>query len=303
MVRIGLLRSLALSCAMACTLAVAQERPVAGTIDFVEGDAIVETTDKQTRAAKLGEPVYAAETITTFLAAELHLKMADGGYLSLRENTKITLTEYVANGDDKDESLVDLAKGALRSVTGWIAKQRGNAYSVRTPMVTIGVRGTDHETIHFEAGDPRGEPGSYDKVNEGRTVMQSKLGTVEVPANRAAHFHTSQRAAPRLLQSVPTFFKPARNEQRFAQRARESTKTLATQRTARREAIQKKGPEKKAFEKKTLEKKQRVEKKQFEKKQFEKKQFEKKNFDKREVQKKKFEKKEFEKKRFEKKHK
>jgi len=282
MVRVGLLRSLALSCTMACTLAVAQERPVAGTIDFVEGDAMVETKDKQTRAAKLGEPVYAAETITTFLAAELHLKMADGGYLSLRENTKITLTEYVANGGDGDSSLIDLTKGAFRSVTGWIGKYRRDAYKVRTPMVTIGVRGTDHEPTHFEPGDPRGEPGSYDKVNEGRTVMQSKLGTVEVPANRAAHFHTSQRAAPRLLQSVPTFFKPARNEQRFAQRAKESARTLDTQRTARREVIQKKGLEKKGPEKKR---------------------FEKKNFEKRQVKKKRFEKKEFEKKRFEKKRK
>ncbi len=226
--------------------------------------------------------MYAAETITTFLAAELHLKMADGGYLSLRENTKITLTEYVANGGDGDSSLIDLTKGAFRSVTGWIGKYRRDAYKVRTPMVTIGVRGTDHEPTHFEPGDPRGEPGSYDKVNEGRTVMQSKLGTVEVPANRAAHFHTSQRAAPRLLQSVPTFFKPARNEQRFAQRAKESARTLDTQRTARREVIQKKGLEKKGPEKKR---------------------FEKKNFEKREVQKKRFEKKEFEKKRFEKKRK
>jgi len=64
--------------------------------------------------------------------------MADGGYLSLRENTKITLTTYRAYGDERDESLIDLAKGALRSVTGWIAKQKSTAYNVRTPMVTIG---------------------------------------------------------------------------------------------------------------------------------------------------------------------
>src|SRR5258708_1501076 len=286
-----ILSCLAALCLLVSSPAVAQDRPAGGTIDFVEGDATVESKDKQSRIAKLGDAVYAAETLTTFAASELHLKMADGGYLSLRENTKITLTEYVANGDDGDRSLIDLTKGAFRSVTGWIGKYRPGSYKVRTPMVTIGVRGTDHEPTHLEPGDPRGEPGSYDKVNEGRTVMQSPLGTVEVPANRAAHFHTDQRAAPRVLQSVPTFFKPARNEQRFAQRARESTRTLETQRTARREAVQKKGPEKKVFEKKALEKKQRVEKKQFEKKQFEKKQVEKKTFEKREARKKSFEKK------------
>ena len=280
-----ILRALALSCLLGCSLAAARGGPAAGTIDFVEGDAIIETKDKQTRLAKAGEPVFASETITTFAAAELHLKMADGGYLSLRENTKITLTEYVANGGDEDRSLIDLAKGALRSVTGWIGKYRRSAYGVRTPMVTIGVRGTDHETTHFEAGDPRGEPGSYDKVNEGRTVMRSKLGSVDVSLNQAAHFHSSQRTPPRVLPSVPGFFRPAKNEQRFAQRAQESARTLDTQRKAHREMTQraqemKKRPVKRSlqsmeFEKRQLEKKQRFEKKSFEKKQFEKKRFEK----------------------------
>ena len=290
--------------------AFAQDRPAAGTIDFVEGDAMIETRDKQTRIARLNDAVYAGETVTTFPAAELHLKMADGGYLSLRENTRITLTEYVANGDDGDRSLIDLTKGAFRSITGWIGKYRRDAYKVRTPMVTIGVRGTDHEPTHFEPGDPRGEPGSYDKVNEGRTVMQSKLGTVEVPANRAAHFRADQRAAPRVLQAVPSFFKPSRNEQRFVERGHESARTLDTQRTALREkrGAQKKGFEKKKAERKGVERKAlerpRLEKKgdrpatppRFEKKPSEKKAFEKKRFERKSAEKKGIERRRFEKK-------
>src|SRR5258708_28377181 len=229
-----ILSCLAALCLLVSFPSVAQDRPAAGTIDFVEGDATVESKDKQSRIAKLGDAVYAAETLTTFAASELHLKMADGGYLSLRENTKITLTEYVANGDDGDRSLIDLTKGAFRSVTGWIGKYRRDESKVRTPMVTIGVRGTDHEPTHFDPGDPRGAPGSYDKVNECRTVVQSKFGTVEVPASRAAHFHPDQPPPPTRLPSAPTFSTPTRNEQRFAQRAKESARTLDTQRTARR---------------------------------------------------------------------
>lgn len=304
------------SCLIVASPAFAQDRPAAGTIDFVEGDAMIETKDKQSRIAKLADAVYAGETITTFPAAELHLKMADGGYLSLRESTKITLTEYVANGGDGDRSLIDLAKGAFRSITGWIGKYRRDAYKVRTPIVTIGVRGTDHEPTHFEPGDPRGEPGSYDKVNEGRTVMQSKFGAVEVPANRAAHFRADQRAAPKVLQTVPTFFKPSRNEQRFVERGRQSARTLDTQRTALREkrAVQKSGldrrkPEGKAVERKAperprLEKRSerpatppRLERKLAEKKDFqrqpraEKKAFEKKRFEKKSAERRRFEKK------------
>ena len=270
----------------------AQDRPEAGTVDFIEGDALIEAKGVPNRTAKHGEPVHQGDTITTFPGAEMHLRMADGGYLSLRENTKITLTSYRANGDDKDESLIDLAKGALRSVTGWIAKQRGNAYSVRTPMVTIGVRGTDHETIHFEGGDPRGEAGSYDKVNEGRTIMQSKSGRVEIAPNQSARFHPDLRGPPRVLPSVPNFFRPARNERQFAERSRVSAQTLDAQRAAFREKKgleRQKAPEKKQVQKKTVEKKKTAEKKRLEKKAPEKKaRVEKKQVEKKRVEKKYF---------------
>ena len=217
--------------------AAAQDKPAAGKLDFVEGDALIEPKGGPSRIAKVGEPIYQADTITTFASAEVHVSMVDGGYLSLRENTKITVTVYAANGDDNDSSLIDLAKGTIRSVTGWIGKYHRSSYQIRTPMVTIGVRGTDHEPTHIPPGDPRGEPGSYDKVTEGSTVMQSALGTVEVTPNRAAHFDAARKVPPRLLQSVPAFFRPARHEQRFLERAHASVQTLDRQRETRRDLI------------------------------------------------------------------
>src|SRR5260370_34196865 len=134
------------------SIALGQEKPsppsaraagsAAGTVDFMEGDSFVEAKDGRARIPKVGDSVYASETVTTFRGAELHLKMVDGAYLSLRENTKITITEYVGNGDDSDRSILDLAKGTFRAVTGWLGKYRRAAYQVRTPTVTIGVGGT-----------------------------------------------------------------------------------------------------------------------------------------------------------------
>ena len=242
----GMLRAFLASCLLAAAPALAQDPPppvaadaAAGLIDFVEGDSLIESKSGATRIGKIGDPVYPADTVTTFASAELHLKMADGAYLSVRENTKLTITEYAANGDDSDRSVIDLARGAFRSITGWIGRRNPNNYQVNTPIVTIGVRGTDHEPTHLLPGDPRGEPGSYDKVNEGRTVMRSDRGTVEVAPNRAAFFHADRRAAPRVLASVPTFFRPARNEQRFQQRAQASVRTLDVQRQQRNAAFRK----------------------------------------------------------------
>ena len=224
--------------ALSFSLALAQDKTPAGKLDLVEGDSLIEAKGAAPRIASTGEAIYPADTITTFAAAEVHVTMADGAHLSLRENTKVTITEYVADGGDEDRSILDLAKGTLRSITGWIGKYRREGYQIRTPQVTIGVRGTDHEPTYLPPGDPRGEPGTYDKVNEGSAFMQSQYGTVEVPPNRAAHFAPGKREPPRLLASVPAFFKPARNEQRFVARAREGVRTLDTQREARRQLVQ-----------------------------------------------------------------
>jgi hypothetical protein len=247
--RLGTVRFALMLGALTASIALGQEKPsppstpavgsAAGTVDFMEGDSFVEAKDGRARLPKVGDLVYASETVTTFGGAELHLKMVDGAYLSLRENTKITIAEYVANGDDSDRSILDLAKGTFRAVTGWIGKYRRAAYQVRTPTVTIGVRGTDHEPTHLPVGDSRGEPGTYDKVNEGSTFLQSQFGTVEVPADRVVFFSPERRAPPRLLASTPAFFKPARNEQRFIERSRESTQSLAAQRETRRDVVRK----------------------------------------------------------------
>jgi len=244
----GLLKTVALLGALLCSIAFAEDRPanVAGTIELVEGDVMIKAKAGATRLAKVNEPVMEGDTIVTFDKAELHLRMADRAYLAVRENSQLTITTYIANGDEHDRSIIDLAKGAFRSVTGWIGQfglkaktaEGRNAYQVRTPLVTIGVRGTDHEPTHLLPGDPRGEAGSYDRVYSGRATMQTSQGTIEVPADRAAFNSLADRGArPRLLASVPAFFVARPHEQRFIERAREGRRNLARERAARHEAL------------------------------------------------------------------
>jgi hypothetical protein len=244
----GLLKTVALLGALLCSIAFAEGRPanVAGTIELVEGDVMIKAKAGATRLAKVNEPVMEGDTIVTFDKAELHLRMADRAYLAVRENSQLTITTYIANGDEHDRSIIDLAKGAFRSVTGWIGQfglkaktaEGRKAYQVRTPLVTIGVRGTDHEPTHLLPGDPRGEAGSYDRVYSGRAVMQTSQRTIEVPANRAAFdSFADRRARPRLLASVPAFFVARPHEQRFIERAREGQRGIARERAARHDAL------------------------------------------------------------------
>jgi hypothetical protein len=222
----------------------AQDTPqprVAGAIELADGNILIEGKDGKARLPVVGENVYEGDTITTFANSEAHLHMADGAQFIVREDSKITLFEYIADGGSEDRSLVDLAKGAMRSITGWIGQFNRTKYRIRTPLVTIGVRGTDHEPTHLLPGDPRGEPGSYDKVNEGSAFMETKQGIVEVPKNRAVFHSASGKASPRLLGSVPAFFRPGRHEQRFVARAQEVRKAIPQRRLERREFVRTRG--------------------------------------------------------------
>jgi len=218
-------------------LAQAQAR-VAGKIELAEGIARIQGKDQRERRPAVGEQVYEGDTIATARQAELHLRMADGASFIVRERTKITITAYVADGGDSDRSLIDLAEGALRAVTGWIGKYNRANYAVRTPLVTIGVRGTDHEPTHLLEGDPRGKPGSYDKVNAGLAVMKSDQGSVEIPANKAA-FLTRGGVPPQLLEAIPDFFKPGKYEQEFTARARQVERALDDLRKGRVDELMK----------------------------------------------------------------
>lgn len=237
----------ALGLALLCPPALGQEPDsrsaatprLAGTVEFAIGDSMITPQAGDSRLVAKGSEVHEGDTIVTFEGGEAQLHMLDGAYLMVRENSRIKIEAYVADGGDKDRSILDLIKGTVRSITGWIGKYNRAAYEIRTPiLVTIGVRGTDHEVTYLPPGDPRGEPGVYDKVNEGSAFMRSGREVVDVPPRRAAFSAWgATRHRPRLLASIPGFFRPGPHEREFARRARASVRTIAAQRQARIRAL------------------------------------------------------------------
>ena len=209
-----------LAAALWLPLFAAAEPRVAGKVELAEGIVRITPAGGAERRPAVGDKVREGDAIATAGQSELHLSMADGASYIVRENTRVKITAYVADGGDADRSLIDLAQGALRAVTGWIGHYNRANYAIRTPLVTIGVRGTDHEPTHLVAGDPRGKPGSYDKVNDGLAVMSTDHGALEIPANKAA-FLSGSGLPPQLLGAIPDYFKPGKYEQAFTARAQQ----------------------------------------------------------------------------------
>jgi FecR protein len=185
---------------------------LAGNVELIEGDVAIFKSDKSRQVPGKGDPVFATDVIVTGATGEVHFTMADGGYIAVRPNTRIRIAQYQANGDDDDKSIIGIVQGSLRVVSGWIGKFNPRGYQVRSSVATVGIRGTDHETLVRPKDSEEGEAGLYDRVYAGRTFIQSKEGRVEVSPGRAGFHSSSHPAAPRVLDRIPAFFKPTRNE-------------------------------------------------------------------------------------------
>jgi hypothetical protein len=188
----------------------------AGRVEFAEGAVTVTARDGLTRLVKAGDRIFSGETVSTDRSAEAHLVMDDNAILALRPNTRLTLESYVADGDkDRDAATVSLLQGALRSVTGWVAKLNRERFLVKTRVGSIGVRGTDFEAVDVEQAPDGSEAGVYVRVTDGETALSIGASVLAIPAGKAAVAPFAPFQPPKLLPNIPAVFKPTANEKRI----------------------------------------------------------------------------------------
>ena len=195
---------------------------VYGVIELSNGNVRIVDAQGQSRLAQQDDKVMEGDTIITGQGGEIQIRTDDHGFVAVRSNTKLRIDAYSAHSDASDKSVMSLLAGTIRSITGWIGKTHPESYAIKTPSATIGVRGTDHEPQVILPPEPGqqaiAEPGTYDKVNQGSTVLRGEKGTVQVQANQAAFAAHDKALAPRALDAIPTFYKPSRFENRIDRR-------------------------------------------------------------------------------------
>lgn len=213
-------------------------RNEAGIVDLIEGGVTITGADRRARVLKKGDALFEGDAILTAADGELHANLTDGGVIAVRPNTQLRISRYQANGEASDTSIFNLVKGSFRSITGWIARSNPAGYLIRTPTSTLGVRGTDHEPLVIPPGAAEGEPGTYDRVHAGTSFIRGKNGSIDVAAGRAGFFAHHGRDRPRVLDRVPRFFRPARNERLLEGRHERVRQVLEQKRSERRTVIE-----------------------------------------------------------------
>ena len=115
---------------------------IIGSVLLSKGAVVsVSTSGKQTELTK-GADVFLNDTIKTFKGSFMVIKMIDDTKLSIRPNSEVTLDIY-SEKVGEESATIGLVKGGLRILTGTIGKKNPEAFLLKTPTSTIGIRGTD----------------------------------------------------------------------------------------------------------------------------------------------------------------
>lgn len=187
----------------------------AGAFQFVSGEVRIVRPDGSEMAANKGVKVAEGDTVVTGANGSAQLVMADEALIAVRPDSAIRFDAYRFSGkeDGNEKGILGLLKGGFRTLTGLIGRTNKNSYLVRTPTATIGIRGTDHEPFHVPpggwSGAPGADPGTYDKVNSGATVMQTEGGRIELGANQIGFVPPDIKAQPVRLDRMPDFMRPS----------------------------------------------------------------------------------------------
>lgn len=132
------------------------------------------------------------ETVRTGTKGYAQIRFRDGALMTLRSDSEVRIDEYRYEGkqDGNEKALMSLLKGGFRTITGLIGRTNKRNYSVRTPVATIGIRGTHYGLALCDGGCGNNENGLYGGVVDGAIVVKNDTG--EHLFTNDQYFHVAQ---------------------------------------------------------------------------------------------------------------
>jgi hypothetical protein len=126
----------------------------AAHITKLDGKAFASRSGGSMRTLRVNDRLYARERVITGRKTSIDLKFTDGTALALGSSTIVTVDSYAyraksasqQSGQQEETFSMSILQGAVRAVTGLLAKRRPFSVRFKTKVATIGIRGT-----HFAA--------------------------------------------------------------------------------------------------------------------------------------------------------
>jgi len=173
----------------------------AGHIVVGSGRLVARSADGSERRLRRRAAIYAGDTIVVGKNAFVQIRFTDGGLFSLRPDSEFKVSEYRHQEQEAENGKVvfELLKGGLRTISGSIGKKNRENYQLKTPISTIGIRGT-HYGVRICTGNcmsPQGEmmpDGLYGGVVNGEISVTNQRG--EGIVGNDQYFHVERRDTP-----------------------------------------------------------------------------------------------------------
>lgn len=163
----------------------------AGRVTFITGEVIAISSDGNRRTLIKSDLVNSGERLETG-KGRLQIRFTDGSFISLQPNTVFGLDNYTfARAKPQESSLLfSFIRGGMRTVSGAIGKVNRANYTVKTPVGTIGIRGTGYVATQ----EPNGR--LLLTVNKGIVNVSNDFGNSNIQVGQTFQIEPNKAPEP-----------------------------------------------------------------------------------------------------------
>jgi len=181
-----------------------------GVVADSQGKVVAVDKTQISRKLSKGKPVYLGDKVITGEQGSVRLKMIDNAVLELRCFSIMVIEQYALNSVSRS-SILNLLQGSLKKVTGQIGKLKEDVYQLKTPIASVGVRGTEYALRVFQSkgcgGTIDADDGLYLEVIKGLVEVHNVAGR-EVIAKGETAYVALPKAVPQKVKIKPGVIKP-----------------------------------------------------------------------------------------------
>jgi hypothetical protein len=147
-----------------------------GVITFVQGAVTLAHSQRPSAPAKFRDDVRFHDIIETQKESRTKALFIDDSVLTVGENSRIEITEFVFNPHDSMRSaIINLVGGKLRALVGKVFAESGSRFEIHTPTAVAAARGTYFVVWLGDTGRTGvaniGEHGRVEFTSHGATVI------------------------------------------------------------------------------------------------------------------------------------
>ena len=160
--------------------AIAAER-VVGSIERQKGDAS-RVVAGESASLSVGSQLLEGDLVRTGDGSRLVIRFDDTSSLTLGENAEVAIDAMIYEPAGRTPELgaqsLKFVQGVFRFVSGKVSKSMPDQVALRTPVATIGIRGTEVVFGEFTVGMPPGESHYGFQIYQGAVEITSSEGSV-----------------------------------------------------------------------------------------------------------------------------